>query len=124
MKTFLQFTEETSKVSSITQYHRDMLTHKGLSPDLRSHYEASLPRHEKLDKMTPEKHIEKLEKTRKSIQNFVTSGGSPNSNRASELRARYNDHADRMKELHTARWKEHNKKHGFDPSHDATDLFA
>jgi hypothetical protein len=124
MKSFSQFAEETGKVSSITQHHHDMLKHTGLSPDIRSSYEKSLPHHEKLDKMTPEKHIEKMEKTRKSIQNHVASGGNSHGQRGSELRSRYDDHADRMKELHPAHWKAHNERNRTDRHHTGHDLFA
>lgn len=124
MKTFKQFMTESSKESSSYKHVKDMLANKNLSPNIRSGYEHLRDREEKLHKMSADKHIEKLEKTRKSIQNHVVSGGSYNSARADDLRTRYDSHADHVKDLHPDHWKHYNEKHKTDPRHNASDLFA
>ena len=74
--------------------------------------------------MSPEKHIEKLEKTRKSIITHVGNGGNSRQRRAQELIGRYNDHVDVLKRKYPEHWKEYCKKNGSHPSHDGYDMYA
>lgn len=120
MKTFSQFTEETGKESGDTKYWAD-LHHK--SPD-NEHYKALHQHHKKLDSMTPEKHLEKIDKTRASIRNHLVRGGSSHSQRTTDLVDRYNDHVHKMKELHPQHWKDHCAKNNCSVHHDGHDLLA
>jgi hypothetical protein len=78
----------------------------------------------KLHSMSPEKHVEKLEKTRQSMINHVKSGGQVNHARGYQLIDRYNDHATELRTKHPEHWKKYNEKHGSDRSHDGYDFYA
>lgn len=79
---------------------------------------------ERLDKMSPEKHIEKLDKTMKSIHTHIANGGHGNTQRGWELTGRYNDHADVLKQKYPKHWTKYNKERGYDPGHNGYDLYA
>lgn len=79
----------------------------------------------KLAKLPPHKHIEKIEKTSKSIAAHARRPGTKyDSPRTQELISRYNKHADAMKEHHPKEWKEYCAKNKLDPHHHGGDVWA
>lgn len=77
----------------------------------------------KLAKMPAEKHIEKLDKTAKSIRTHVMAGGNMNHARAHELVDRYDDHYDALKDHHPEAHRAWLKSKGAVP-HTGHDLYA
>jgi len=77
-----------------------------------------------ISKLGAEKHMAKLDRTRQSIITHKRYGGQLNHRRGYDLVDRYNAHADALKQHHPEHWKEYNKKHGSDKSHDGYDLYA
>jgi hypothetical protein len=71
-----------------------------------------------------EHHLGKLNKTAKSIASHVSRGGGPLTSRGYELRSRYTQHLEAIKEKHPEKWKEHCKANGIYPNHDAMDMYA
>lgn len=66
--------------------------------------------------------IEKLEKTRKSLSNYVARGGRNTSQRGYDLIDRYNDLRDMA--IRDGLWKDYCDEHNFSIFHDAIDFFA
>jgi hypothetical protein len=77
-----------------------------------------------LKSMTPERAVKWLHKTRKSIATHMMNNGSVHSNRSSDLRIRYDDHRDWLREKHPAHWAQYCKDTGFHIDHDGSDCFA
>lgn len=77
-----------------------------------------------LKSMTPDKAVKVLEKTWKSISSHVGRGGSVHSWRGSELRMRYDDHRDYLRDKHMKTWEAYCKKHGHHIDHNGSDMFA
>ena len=80
------------------------------------------------EKMKPEKLIQHLERTRKSIHSFVSKvpAFSMNSRRAQELADRYGEIKDALRETEKGNdaWVAYCKKHGYDTTHNQYDMFA
>lgn len=101
MKSFIQYTSES------------------LSDEI-----AQLDAHKaKLAKLSPEKHIEKLNKTAQSIHNHVRSGGQYNHARGQDLIRRYDDHYEALKDNHPDAHRKWLKDKG-SVSHSGSDLYA
>jgi len=77
----------------------------------------------KLAKLPADKHIEKLDKTAKTIRNHVMSGGNSNHARAHELISRYDSHYDALKDNHPEAHRAWLKSKGAVP-HTGHDLYA
>ena len=77
-----------------------------------------------LKSLTPERAVKWLDKTSDSIAKHVMKGGSVHSQRGSDLRMRYDDHREWLKEKHPKHWEAYCKKHGHSVEHDASDMFA
>lgn len=85
---------------------------------------AKLEAHKaELAKLPASKHIEKLDKTAKSIRNHVMSGGNINHARAHDLVSRYDDHYDALKDNHPDEHRKWLKDRGSVP-HSGHDLYA
>lgn len=80
--------------------------------------------HARLEKLSPDKHIEKLEKTKSSIRAHAGRGAKYDQPRTQELIGRYNKHAEIMKDKHPKQWKEYCNKHNLDVSHKGGDMWA
>lgn len=91
--------------------------------DLADRISARKAHEEKLSKLSPEKHIEKLDKTSKSIETHKSYGGNTNHARAHELIDRYNSHYDALKTHHPEAHKKWLKDRGY-VSHTGWDLYA
>lgn len=74
--------------------------------------------------MTPERAINVLEKTNKSISAHISRGGHAGTTRARDLIYRYNDHRDWLREKHMSHWKTYCDKHNWHINHDAWDSYA
>jgi hypothetical protein len=73
---------------------------------------------ESASELTPEKHIEKLMKTAKSIATHVRRTNIMNKHgeftpRSADLIRKFDHHADHLRTHHPEHWREHCKKHGF-----------
>lgn len=85
---------------------------------------SAIEQHNKFSKMSPEKHIEKMDKTLASIRSHVSGGGQFNSPRGHELSTRFDDHHEhliRYRHEHAKAW---HKKHNFDGSSTGSDAYA
>jgi hypothetical protein len=102
MKSFLTFIKESTLADDIKRLE----AHKA-----------------KIAKLSPEKHIEKLNKTAASIRTHVKSGGNMNHARAHELVSRYDDHYDALRTHHHAYYRKWLSDKGAVP-HSGNDLYA
>jgi hypothetical protein len=77
-----------------------------------------------ISEITPEKHVQILKKTDKSIKSHISRGGKHSSVAGMRLIDRYETHRIALKEKGYNHWKKYCDEMGYDYRHDAYDHFA
>lgn len=94
------------------------------SEDSVNYAQKYADKQEKLDAMSPEKHVEKLKKTAQSMLKHVSRGGNFRHADAQRLASRYDDHAERLHQNHPEVWKSYCKEHDYSHMHRGQDFYA